>query len=119
MTDAGVTWMQLLSAAGVIGVVNMGIFGWLFSKQQALEIKVDNGVKSAHQRVDVLLEDKQDKTVCARTHQEAVAAMRDFNEISTKNGERLARIETCLEFLVAGFKEHKQAHKDMKLNGMV
>lgn len=117
MTDAGVTWTQLLSAAGIIGVINMGIFGWLFTKQQALELKVDNGVKSAHQRVDGLLEDKQDKTVCGATHLQAVAAMRDFTDISTKNGERLAKIEVCLNFLVEGFKEHRQAHKDLKLNG--
>lgn len=117
MSDATVTWTHLLSAAGLIGVVNMGIFGWLFSKQQALELKVDNGVKSAHQRVDTLLEDKQDKTVCGATHQQAIAAMNSFTDIANKNGERLAKIEVCLNFLVEGFKEHRQAHKDLKLNG--
>jgi hypothetical protein len=115
--EGHVTWTNLLAAAGLIGVINMGIFGWLFSKQQALEVKVDSGVKSAHQRVDGLLEDKQDKTVCGTTHQQAISAMRDFTTISTMNGERLAKIEVCLNFLVEGFKEHRQAHKDLKLNG--
>lgn len=117
MSDAGVTWSHLLSAAGIIGVVNMGIFGWLFTKQYQLEKKIDDGMKGAHKRMDGVVDDKQDKSVCSVTHQQAIAAMNSFTEIANKNGERLAKIEVCLNFLVEGFKEHRQAHKDLKLNG--
>ncbi len=98
-----VTWPELLAAVGVIGTMNMGIFGWLWKRSQA----IDDRVTSAFEE----LEDKQDKNVCLPSHEAFNATNRRIEATLAANGERLVKIETCLEFLVEALREHKKAHE--------
>lgn len=114
---AYVTWTHLISIGGVAGATLMGILGWMFQRQNAIEKKIDASTHSMTARIDEVSEEKQDKDACSVTHQAAVVAMENMNKIAVANSERLVKIETCLNFLVEALKEHKQAHKDMKLTG--
>ena len=100
-----VTWPELLAAAGVIGAMNMAIFGWLWKHSQA----IDGRLTRAYEEI----EDKQDKANCGTAHAALAEAVKSFEGISAKNGERLAKIETCLEFLVEALREHKKQHEKM------
>lgn len=105
MNSHYVTWPELLAAAGVIGTMNMAIFGWLWRRSQA----IDDRVTSAFEEI----EDKQDKKVCIPSHEGFNATNRRIEATLAVNGERLVKIETCLEFLVEGLRDHKKQHEKM------
>lgn len=100
-----VTWSELLAAAGVIGAMNMAIFGWLWKRSQA----IDDRLTRAYEEI----ESKQDKSVCLPSHEAFNATTRSIEQKLQDNGERLVKIETCLEFLVEALREHKKAHEKM------
>lgn len=111
-----VTWPQLLAAGSIVGVATMTIFGWLFSRQASLDRKIDEGLDKVHKRIDEQQEEKQDKSTCVNTHGGIIQSLSRLEKDSLSNGERLARIETCLDFLVQGLREHKAEHQKMRAN---
>lgn len=113
-----VTWSHLLTAVSIAGVAMMTICGWLFTRQASLDRKIDEGLRSVHARIDEQQEEKQDKGACDTTHGRLMEALRALEKGSATNGERLARIETCLEFLVQAIRDHKAEHQKMRANGI-
>ena len=100
-----VTWPELLAAAGVIGTMNMGIFGWLWKRSQAIDDRVTKACEE--------IESKQDKGYCIPSHEAFSATNKRIEAKLQESSERLVKIETCLEFLVEAIREHKKAHEKM------
>jgi len=100
-----VTWPELLAAAGVIGTMNMAIFGWLWKRSQA----IDDRLTKAYEEI----ESKQDKGYCIPSHEAFSATNKRIEEKLQESSERLVKIETCLQFLVEGLREHKAQHEKM------
>ena len=83
--------------------MNMAIFGWLWKRSQGIDDRITN--------TNECLEDKQDKVHCGATHAAFTEAIKSFESVSMKNGERLAKIETCVTFILKGMEEHREDHK--------